>query len=161
MTIQGENPIEVTARNKEELRVAMKEAEQWMLPATNYSIIAALGELYMVSVKRAEQSEDRKATFLLYTRELRKFPGDIVLKGIHSSTGKFFPALNELIQVITADRLLRVRRQLIDAVRTCLENWDKPKRVCNPVTKQQIRRMEALVHGNRAVEHATNNHDGE
>ncbi len=161
MTTQGENPIEVVARNKEDLHVAIKEAERWMQPATAYSIITALAELHMISAKKNQQSEEFKSTFRLYTREFMKFPGDIVLNAIQTSNGKFFPALSEIVQVITADRRLRFRRQHLDALRACLENWDKPKRICNPVTKQQIQRMEALVHGNRAVEHATNNDGGE
>jgi len=155
----GENPIVVMADKKEDLLAAINDAKRWMTPALKEEIYPALGRLYIVSAKPNEQSEDFKAKFRFYACELENYPGDIVLNAIEEHRGKYFPALNELLDVITSDRRLRARRQQFDALNTCLENWDKSKRECKPVTLEQMQRMDAFVHGHRAAECSTNAQD--
>ena len=152
MTIKGENPIDVTAGAKKDVLAALSEVKRWMGPAPPEEILVALGELYMGSVKSNEQSDDRKAKFKLYLRELRKFPGDIALGAVKAWRGKHFPGLAELVNVIILDRRWRQRRRLFEALTKCLEDWDKPKCSRKPVTKEQIARSEAMVRRNREAE---------
>lgn len=114
------------------------------------ALVRALSELYLMTARAGEASEDRKAVVALYARKLRDFPADIALAAIANYRGKFFPAFEELRELVIADDRLKVRRQKREALRAYLAGEQVSEGVKNPVTDAQIERMEAYARSLKA-----------
>lgn len=136
----------MTSQSLEDARSALAEAEGWLRPASMEALARVLGELYLRTARRAEESIDRQAVVMLYARELTAYPRDIALDAIRRYRGKFFPALDELREPIERDARLIERRQRIAALKGLVENWRKPSmKKRGPITDDQKRRMTELI----------------
>lgn len=134
-----QGPLEATARSREDALSALDEATRWLLPASRADLVRTLGELYLHTVRRAEQSEDRKGLIALYTRELMAFPGDLALSAIRDYRGTFFPALEDLRRPIEQSSKLIARRNVVRALREFLESDEEPDRELSPEERAKVR----------------------
>ena len=139
--IQGENPIWIESRSREDAEAAYREAQQWLSPLPPERLIGLLGELNLKTIPRAEDGDDREGRFRLYARELQAFPGDVVRDCLRNWPDKFFPAWTELRDAIAGDRRIKERRQRVDALRKFLNGEQGGEPLGPPPTDQQIQRM--------------------
>lgn len=120
------------------MRSALAELAVWLRPASMEALVIELSERYLASGRQAETGDDRKALIALYARKLRDYPADVALDAVRGWRGKFFPAFEELRDIILADRRLHVRRQKQSALRAYFDGSDEPQG--DPVTRAQIER---------------------
>lgn len=101
-------------------------------------LVKALSELYLMSARAGETSEDRRAVVALYARKLRDYPDDVALDAVTGYRGKFFPTFEELRTIIGNDRRVSVRLQKQAALKAFLNGEDTTKGP--PPTPEQIER---------------------
>lgn len=136
----------MTSPSLEDARSALAEAEGWLRPASMEALARVLGELYLRTARRAEESIDRQAVVMLYARELMAYPRDIALDAIRRYRGKFFPALDELREPIERDARLLERRQRIAALKAFVASWGMvPPKSANPPTETQRAKVRAWL----------------
>lgn len=110
-----------------------------MAPASHEQLARALSELYLATARAQEGGEDRQAVITLYTRELRAYPGDIVLAHLRGWRGTFFPALTDLKTAIETDDTRRDRILRIQAIREHITGAKPEKKIVTAEEAEAIR----------------------
>ena len=101
-------PIEVVGNSIEDASAGLEESKSWLVRARRAVIVAALSELYLVTARRSEDGDNRKAMLNVMEERLTELPEDLVLAQIKRYRGIYFPALDEIrLPVEQSDRYRR------------------------------------------------------
>ena len=98
----------------------------WMTPSPLQTLVDALGDLYAITARRREGSEDRQAVVLLTANAVQPYPWDLALAAIRGWRGIYFPTAEELRRKIEADRDYRVRCAKVRALEDFLHAPERP-----------------------------------
>ena len=145
----GQERYVATADNPADARTALAVVDRWLEPASLEAIVTELGELYLRTARKKEDTADRKAVIALYARELAVLPADLVIEGIRAYRGDWFPPLDAIRVPIERDLRLRDRRAKARALRRFLVEGPDASTDPVPLTTDQRRaisiRLRALV----------------
>ena len=121
-------------------RSALKEAEQTLMPASEFDLRKELLLLHVKTLRRAEKDVDTRLQLEVYAEELRELPGDIVLSILRNWRGKWWPALVEIQDATCADNRFIDRKRKLRALRDYIINPPKPKEY---VTAEQVEQIKS------------------
>lgn len=160
--------MDITLAASADLGAALRVASEALLPAAVPQIERWIGELSVITARRAESQFEAELSLSAYSSRLAGYPGDIVRDTVLGWSGKWFPTwaeLKDIMDVRTAPRLAirdAIQRQIspptppqdITALKrelALLEDRNMPREWAFLPRDEQVERVDARINELKAV----------